>query len=530
MLKTLMKKQFLEMTAFIFQNKKDGKKRSKGHVLIYAALMLYLVGMFGSMFYTFSDELCNVYFDIGYGWLYFTLFGLFATGIGVFMSIFSVYSSIYQAKDNEFLLSLPIKPTQIITTKLLGSYVMTFLFEALVLVPCLAVFVINREWTALSIVFGVLSIFLLPLLALTIACLLGFVIALIASKLPKNFRTFVTLLVSVAFMGAYFYMISGSENFMTMFIENPDGVAGVARYILYPVYAFGKGMTGEISSYLIFAGLALLLFSIVHGILSRTFIRTATSNKGSIVKKFQKKSLESSSVNSTLLKREFIHLKSSATYMLNCCMGTLMTLLATGFIIICNDKISQLAQMLSAEQIGLIACAAVAFISGMNDITAPSVSIEGKSIWVLQSLPVSPWKVLKTKISFHMILTVIPALIFVIVLQFIVDMPIAMRIMSFVCAFVFPLFEAAFGLMLNLKMPNLNWTDEMVAVKQGANVLIAIFGGWVVVITLGLLYILLIDYILPIIYLVISVAIVLAVTIAMIVWIKKKGTMIFSNL
>ena len=57
MLKTLMKKQFLEMTAFIFQNKKDGKKRSKGHVLIYAALMLYLVGMFGSMFYTFSDAL-----------------------------------------------------------------------------------------------------------------------------------------------------------------------------------------------------------------------------------------------------------------------------------------------------------------------------------------------------------------------------------------------------------------------------------------------------------------------------------------
>ena len=40
----------------------------------------------------------------------------------------------------------------------------------------------------------------------------------------------------------------------------------------------------------------------------------------------------------------------------------------------------------------------------MNDMTAPSVSLEGKSLWLMQSLPVTPWQVLRAKLTMQLLL------------------------------------------------------------------------------------------------------------------------------
>lgn len=46
----------------------------------------------------------------------------------------------------------------------------------------------------------------------------------------------------------------------------------------------------------------------------------------------------------------------------------------------------------------------------MNDMAAPSISLEGKNLWLLQSLPVKPWQALRAKLSVQLLLTSIPAL------------------------------------------------------------------------------------------------------------------------
>ncbi len=51
---------------------------------------------------------------LGYGWLYYALMGLLALAFGVFGSVFSTYAGLYQAKDNELLLSMPIPPRRIL--------------------------------------------------------------------------------------------------------------------------------------------------------------------------------------------------------------------------------------------------------------------------------------------------------------------------------------------------------------------------------------------------------------------------------
>ena len=56
----------------------------------------------------------------GMGWLYFALMGLMAMFLGAFGSVFNTYSSLYLAKDNDLLLSLPI-PVRIIMASRLVS-------------------------------------------------------------------------------------------------------------------------------------------------------------------------------------------------------------------------------------------------------------------------------------------------------------------------------------------------------------------------------------------------------------------------
>ena len=51
MTKILMKKQLMEVFAWIFQNKKTGKNRDKKGIITYAAIYIAIFGMLGFVFY-----------------------------------------------------------------------------------------------------------------------------------------------------------------------------------------------------------------------------------------------------------------------------------------------------------------------------------------------------------------------------------------------------------------------------------------------------------------------------------------------
>ena len=117
-------------------------------------------------------------------------------------------------------------------------------------------------------------------------------------------------------------------------------------------------------------------------------------------------------------------------------------------------------------------------LASMNDMTAPSVSLEGKSLWLLQSLPVTPWQVLRAKLGMQLILTEIPVLFCMACIAFIYPFTPFELFLAALVPVSFVLLSALFGLYLGLKMPNLNWTSEITPIKQSACVLITLFGGF----------------------------------------------------
>ena len=94
----------------------------------------------------------------------------------------------------------------------------------------------------------------------------------------------------------------------------------------------------------------------------------------------------------------------------------------------------------------------------MNDMAAPSVSLEGKSLWLAQSLPVKPWQVLRAKLAVHLTLTGVPAAVCYVLLAFAHPFSAAELLLGAVLIPGYVLLMASFGLFVGLKMPNLRWT------------------------------------------------------------------------
>ena len=531
MTKALLKKQMLEVFAWIYKDKKTGKNRSKNGIIGYIVLYILIFGFLGSIFYYVASLLCEPLTQAGLGWLFFAIMGLVSVALGVFGSVFNTFSSLYLAKDNDMLLAMPVPPSSILVSRLAGVYVMGLMYELIVMIPTLIVYFIFSQPNAAGVIFSILIPLILSVVVLTLSCILGWVVAKISTKIKH--KNIITVVLSLIFLAIYYYVYAKAYSMLQVILENPEVTGNKVKSILYPFYHMGLASQGNVLSMLIFTAITAAFFFIVYIVLSRSFLKLATASNGTPKAKYKEKALKANSVGKALLKKEMRRFTGSATYMLNCGLGIVFMIIAGALILIKSRLVYETVYGMFGEYedfIPLMAAALICMITSMNDISAPSVSLEGKSIWLLQSLPVSPWQALRAKIRLHLILTLIPSLILGVCLSIVlrVSIPAAVLILTTVTLFV--LFSDLVGLSLNLKMPNLKWTNETVPVKQSMSVMITLFGGWAVVLALGAIYFALFNYVTATVYFIIVCVLLAGLCAALYLWIKNKGSKIFASL
>ena len=94
MLKTLVKKQLMEIFRSWFYNSKKNKKRSVETVIALGVFfVLLMVVVIGGMFALLSLAMCESFAEVGMSWFYFALMSLLAVVLGAFGSVFNTYSS-----------------------------------------------------------------------------------------------------------------------------------------------------------------------------------------------------------------------------------------------------------------------------------------------------------------------------------------------------------------------------------------------------------------------------------------------------
>lgn len=531
MTKTLLKKQLAEVFSWLFQDKKSGKIRTRNGAIGFGLLYLFLFGMLGVFFYTSAVTLCAPLCSVGLGWLYFAIMGLISVALGVFGSVFNTYASLYKAKDNDLLLSLPVSPSKVLIARLFGVYTVGLMYELIVMIPTVLVWFLDGNLTVTGGIFSLLVPFILSFFVLTLSCILGFAVALVGSRLKR--KNIVTVILSLVFLAAYYYLYSQAYMLLQMILANPQKVGDGVKNAIYPFYCMGRGTEGDLLSMLIFAVIIAVLFAIVYFILAKSFISLATVNRGTIKVKYKEKNVKTSSVGQALLKKELRRFAGSPTYMLNCGLGIVFMIIGVAAVIfkgsVINDMIDEFFKG-NTQYIPLMIAAAIALVSSTCDISAPSVSLEGKNIWIAKVLPVSGFAPLKAKAAAHLWLTLPPVIIFTVTVEAVLKISVADSITVLAAVVLFVLLSALAGLYFNLKLPNLTWTNEVVPIKQGMSVMLSLFGGWVLVAVLALIYFAVHKFISPMAYLV-GVIVLLAVAGAVIYrWLKTKGTKIFETL
>jgi len=532
MLKVLLNKQLTEIFRSYFYDAKKNKARSKGSVIAYAVLYAFImVVVLGGVFIFMSVTMCGPFVSSGLDWLYFAVMGLIAVLLGSFGSVFNTYSGLYLAKDNDLLLSMPIPVKYIMISRLLGVYIMGAMYSCVVIVPAAVVYTVTVGFSFRSFFAPLLFTLLITVFVLTLSCALGWVTAKISSKL-KN-KSFITVIVSLVFFGIYYFICFKAQDILSEFIMNADVYGDKIKSAAYPVYVFGAAGAGETLPLVIVTVVVLALFALTWALISKSFLKIAVDTGKQSVKKLKSVSSSKKSVSSALVSKEFSKFFSSPAYMLNCGLGTLTVPIAGVIFLIKGESfMSFIAEnsMLDSRAVALLMCFAVCLVSSMNDICAPTISLEGKNIWLLQSLPVKPIRVLLSKLSVQLVLTSVPCLFSVIAVAVVCRVSAVYFILLLAAVLSFVLFYALFGLMLSLKMPNLTWTSEITPIKQGGSVLISMLVGFAVPLLFLVPSFYLSQTVAPEILSCVFIAVMLISSAVLWAWMKKKGGEIFAAL
>ena len=480
MLKLLLKKQLTEIFRNYFYNPKKNRARSKvgiiGYILLFVIIM---VGLLGGIFTGLSLLLCSPLSAAGMDWLYFSLMGLLAILLGTFGSVFNTFSCLYLSKDNDLLLSMPIPVHVLMASRLLTVYLMGVMYSIVVILPAVIVYWIVASASA-GVIFGCLLLMLLiSVFVLTLSCALGWVVAKVSQKLKS--KSLITVVVSLVFIGGYYFFWFKAQTLIQNLLANAAGYGAKIKGAAYPLYLFGKVGTGDVAAMLLVSAVVFALFAIVWVLISRSFLKIATSSGKTEKRVYKEKAAKLNSIPGALLGREFGRFLSSPVYMLNCGLGILLLPIAGAALLWKGGTIiSVMNEVFSAREgcTPLILCAMICVLASMNDMAAPSVSLEGKSFWLVQSLPVTPWQVLRAKLEVQILLTGIPVLFCFACLLFLYPYAPLEMLLTVLVLISYVLFSALFALFLGLMTANLTWTNEVTPIKQNVGVLFAMLSGF----------------------------------------------------
>ena len=140
LLMTLIKKQFMELSTLFSMGKRRSKRGSAGGfaftLILYAVIALSL----GASMYALSESLSPVLLGQGEDWKLFVMMDILGIALATLITMFSADLTLFRAKDNEILLSMPIPPGYILLARMAPLYVIALMFNASGVVPAVMVY------------------------------------------------------------------------------------------------------------------------------------------------------------------------------------------------------------------------------------------------------------------------------------------------------------------------------------------------------------------------------------------------------
>ncbi len=480
MLKTLLRIRFASLLhSLMSSGSKPGKPVKKGRYALIIFVLGYAFLAVGGLFFMTFSLLSEAYHDTGLGWLYFAFFALLTLGLMVIGSVFAAKTQLYEAKDNELLLSMPVPPRTILLSRMALLLGIDYFMELLTAIPA-GVCWFTRYPDAAGLLSFLLFCLVLPLLALAVTAFLAWIISAATSRMRR--KNLFTVVLTIVFLLAYMYGVNRMSSGIEYLAAHGAELAGTFGSVAPLVWLGRACAEGDAVGLLLGVIVCLIPFVFAVYLLSLTFLRIALS-KGSARKNRVKTGTDRvRTLSAALLRNEFGRFGTSTTWLLNGAFGAIILVIVGVLLLVKRDLLSPVLEHMPAlgQFLPLILHMGAALTCGFVSVSCCSISMEGRSLWILRSLPVLERNVLLSKSRLHS-LVFLPALA---VGEIGILTAIRPDVLS---AILFPLGTAAFvfyfadlGVLINLRHPLLDWVSEAQAVKSSTSTLLSMLAGMTV--------------------------------------------------
>ena len=401
----------------------------------------------------------------------------------LFLTIFYSNGILFGSRDMETLLSLPLKSSDIISSKFMFMYLLNFLIGLMFMLPGGIVWVLNGSLNVLQIILFFLSIIFVPLIPMCIAAFMGIVIVVALSFFKR--KNVIALIFSFAMLGIIGYvavsaMKSGNENSAGIILAKQiTGLYPLSKLFMQnnnvPAY-IGVGLFIILSTVVFY--IFVKIVSLKYGLLNSLAKTTSRYSDN-------KKSYNRKSIFLALYKKEMGRFLSSYMAVLNAGLGVILLCVFSIFLLF--NSVEQIGESSGIENINeYLSNFAPLFIASMLLLSCPAasaISLEGKNIWILQSSPVKVKMILNSKIAVNLTLHLIGYMISMFAFTLKLDMNFIQVINLIIVPICYSIFITVIGISLNKKYPNYEWESEMMVVKQSMPVIVSGLVGIIALIT-----------------------------------------------
>lgn len=486
----LLKSSFINNTGINSLSKGIGTSTQKKK-LMFSTFMLMFIGILTVvMSTTYSVAMATVLEPMGYLDLILVIAILACTILNFFTTIYKAQGMLFNSKDYDLLMSLPIKNSTILASKIIILMSLNTVITTLILVPASIVyFIYNGTLTWVYFLILIVSLVFVPMIPIIISSVIAIIITFISSRFKhKNIATVILgMVISLGIIMACF----SSQKYINEFIANSETIsAGI--YKIYPpalylkealinndVINLFKFIIISIVPFIIFIGAFAKTFKVINGKMSETY-RKANYKIGK---------LEQRSVLKAITIQELRRYLATPIYISNTAFSMVLLLVASVATLFLNpEQITEIVGYPELEKcIPMVALALLIFTIGLSCTTNSSISLEGNRLWIIKSLPIETKEIFKAKILMNLIVTV-PATIVSNILLFIgLRYEFKYLIFNLLISLIFAVISAILGLIVNIYFPKLDWTNPTRVVKQSISVFITmIFTLGVVLLGIGL--------------------------------------------
>ena len=473
----LLKTNILNMYKFRSINKKKAILTSVLIIYVIVTLMTSAGALLNNMFNLLNKLNITSY----YVPLIFIIMSLFS----FFFTIFASKSWLFDNKDNDMLLSLPIKKGDVLISRFLQLFIYSFLIGLIILIPGIYIYVSNVGITLYFVINLIFFVLLFSIIPTILSSLFGYLIAFITSNLKH--KNVAELISYVLFIGIYMLFANGANKLLIKLTSNLKLLNTLLKTCFLPIYLMIKSLeTGNVLyliSYILINVLILYLFRLLFK--NKYFKIISKLNSHVVSSNFKMGKLRSQNINKALRIKELKRYFSSAIYVFNTIFGMFIILIAAiATTFYSYDKLISMINIDFEVTPFILVLMLVLLSISFTNTTNSSISIERENFWILKMIPVETKNIFNAKKFVNEIIIIPITIISLIIFKINGYINITELLLLSLIVIVYASFISNFGLIANLLFPKFDAINDTVVVKQSVASFMGIMGGLVIFIIL----------------------------------------------